>query len=71
MDDKTFLQAINQICLSDREVEAIQLLLQSVSKKKDNLKHKVADTTASLRAIRKLNAAHGKDEAIDALTEDI
>lgn len=61
--------AINYICSIDAELEAILTLLSSHTKKYEKNFKDLCDREASLKAIFKLNKAHYKDEAIDALSD--
>ena len=61
--------AIEYICSIDAELEAISILLKSHERKHDKNFKDLCDREASLRAICKLNKAHYKDEAIDALSD--
>ena len=61
--------ATSYICSIDAELEAISLLLNSHIKKHEQNFKDLCDREASLKAICKLNRAHYKDEAIDALSD--
>ena len=61
--------AIEYICSIDEELEAISTLLSSHTKKHERNFKDLCDREASLKAICKLNKAHYKDEAIDALSD--
>ena len=61
--------AINYICSIDAELEAISVLLNSHRGKHEQNFKDLCDREASLKAICKLNKAHYKDEAIDALSD--
>ena len=61
--------AINYICSIDAELEAVNTLLVSHKRKYDKNFKDLCDREASLKAICKLNKAHYKDEAIDALSD--
>ena len=61
--------AIEYICSIDAELEAVNTLLASHKRKYDKNFKDLCDREASLKAICKLNKAHYKDEAIDALSD--
>lgn len=62
-------KAIEFICSNDDELEAINILLASHKRKHDKHYEDLCDREASLKAICKINNAHYKDEAIDALSD--
>ena len=66
MDLYTAIEYIRSI---DAELEAVNTLLASYKRKYDKNFKDLCDREASLKAICKLNKAHYKDEAIDALSD--
>ena len=64
-----FVEAVNYLCSNDAELEAISVLLKSHERKHKKQYRDLCNRTARLSGIRKLNKAHHKDEAIDALAD--
>lgn len=62
-------QAIEYICSIDAELEAISILLKSHERKYEKNLKDLCDRETSLKIIYKLNQAHYKDEAINALSD--
>ena len=67
--EKRLIDAIEYICSSDAELEAISLLLESHKKKHHRVERKLADREKSIRSICKWNRHKYKDEAIDVLSD--
>lgn len=68
MEDYDFYRYVECICAAGDEFAAIQLLSNSAQRKFERTMNKVAEMSACLRAIEKIN--DGKNEAIEALCED-
>lgn len=65
----TYREALETIISEGKEQEAIYALLNYVFQQNTKLHQDTAEQRARLRAIKKLNKAHAKDEAIAALSE--
>lgn len=70
MED-AFKDALKLIIGEGRECEAIKFLSECLDNKLHYTNYKLAEHRNSLIAIRKINAAKYKDEAIDNLSEPI
>lgn len=62
--------ALNYICVTDQELEAIAILLSSHTKKHKITEQTLQFTKTSLRLVRKINAEKHRNSAIDALCDD-